>query len=226
MTRRHRKPQLWLLAITLAASIGGALGSQAALAQSPGPHPTLDQFYQAAHFADAPAVYVVLVDTSGSMMTDGMYNKVRQYLASFEKSLSPKDTVTYFTFSSAVSGPYFGAGSLPPVASGSYTDFGPALAQALSTLSAAADNGGSIGGVFLMSDGIIDAPPTDQTYLTLGSPGWSALRKSATALASRMAVTGYRLQRRRKSPAQETEPGHVADRPPPTLPLARAYKPY
>ena len=31
-------------------------------------------------------------------------------MASFEKSLSPKDTVTYFTFSSAVSGPYFRSG--------------------------------------------------------------------------------------------------------------------
>jgi hypothetical protein len=153
----------------------------------------LDQFYQAVHFADAPAAYVVLVDTSGSMMADGMYDKVRQYMASFEASLSPKDTVTYFTFSSAVSGPYSRARSLPPVTSGDYTDFGPAFAQALSTLSAAADRGISVGGLFLMSDGIIDAPPTDRAYLTLNSPGWSALRKSATALASRMAVTGYGL---------------------------------
>ena len=194
MARRHRKLWLRLLAATLAASMGGVLiGGQAALAGSPDQPSTLNQFYQAVHLADAPAAYVVLVDTSGSMMTDGMYDKVRQYMASFERSLSPEDTVTYFTFSSAVSGPYPRARSLPPVASGDYTDFGPAFAQALSTLSAAADSGVSVGGLFLMSDGIIDAPPTDQAYLTLRSPGWSSLRKSATALASRMAVTGYGL---------------------------------
>jgi len=175
--------------------MGGVLiGGQAALAAgSPGPPPTLNQFYQAIHFADTPAVYVVLVDTSGSMTTDGMYVKVRQFLATFEKSLSAKDSVTYFTFGSAISGPYPTVHSLPAVASGDYTDFGPALAQALSTMSAAADSGVGVGGLFLMSDGIIDAPPTDRRYQTLGSPGWSALRKSATALASRMAITGYGL---------------------------------
>jgi len=196
MTKRHGKSQIWLLAAMLAASIGGALiGGRAALAVSPGPPSTLDQFYQSVHFADAPAAYVVLVDTSGSMTTDGMYNQVRQYLANFEKSLSPKDTVTYFTFSSAVSGPYSTANSLPRVASGAYTDFGPALAQALATLSAAADNGVDVGGLFLMSDGIIDAPPSDREYQALASPGWAAIRKSAAALAPRMSVTGYGLTR-------------------------------
>jgi len=185
---------LWLLTVTLVATASaGYVGEQAAMAAGSGPLPTLDQFYEAVHFPEASAAYVVLVDTSGSMMTDGMYSQVRQYLAGFEKSLSPKDTVTYFTFSSAVSGPYSSARALPPVASGNYTDFGPALAAALSTLSAAADNGVSVGGLFLMSDGIIDAPPTDQAYLTLGSPGWSELRKTAATLQNRMAVTGYGL---------------------------------
>lgn len=199
MTRRYRKPLLWLLVAMLAASAGGAsmggalIDSQAALTGTPGPPSTLDQFYQAIHFADAPAAYVVLVDTSGSMTTDGMYGKVRHFLAGFEKSLSPKDTVTYYTFSSAVSGPYSAALSLPSVASGGYTDFGPALAQGISRLSAAADSGVGVGGLFLMSDGIIDAPPTDREYQTLGSSGWSALRKAATALSSRMSVTGYGL---------------------------------
>lgn len=168
------------------------IGSPVAFA---GTAPTLDQIYQALHVDSIPAAYVFLIDTSSSMMGDGMYVRAKRFVHSFQATLSPHDLVTYYTFDSSVRGPYRNTHSLPATANGAFTDFGPAIARALGTLSAAADRGIQVGGLFLLSDGILDAPNTDTSYRTLHSPGWSQLRAAATVIERQMTLDGYGLTR-------------------------------
>ena len=62
----------------------------------------------------------------------------------------------------------------------------------LDTLNDAADDGIRVGGVFLLSDGII-AAKGDLEYRTLNSQGWATLRKDAVKLEKRMTLTAYGL---------------------------------
>ena len=108
----------------------GAIGLASVPAQAARPRSTVDQIYRVLHVADIPAAYVILVDTSASMQSDGMYPQVKHYLKRFDETLPKQDQVHYFTFAASVGGPFPNAAGLPSTARVNGTDFGPALADA------------------------------------------------------------------------------------------------
>ncbi|MEU3461112.1 vWA domain-containing protein [Streptomyces sp. NPDC006733] len=141
------------------------------------------------------AHYAVLIDTSGSMESNGYYQRVLQVLPQFIGSLTVRDQVCLITFSS-------GAGdcslvskseaeqqlrNLPQHATGVGSNFGRAFKSALDGLRRA---GADTAGVLLLSDAELNAPD-DTSYKALDSSGWSQLRQEATSLPGSPSVTGY-----------------------------------
>lgn len=149
------------------------------------------------------AELVILVDTSLSMSASwgGLYPTVKQVLPRFLSALArqePQDTVGVVTFGTAADtqtvylGPPATNINLPADATSDGTDFGAAFQHALDILSQApADI--KVGGVLLLSDGILNAPG-DRRYdggSGYAAPGWHRLRARARGLG--MTVTGYGL---------------------------------
>lgn len=152
------------------------------------PAPTREQIYAQLGVDQVPADYVILVDTSGSMVTDNRYANVRTVLGQFLSGLSPSDYVAAYTFDSYTQVRYVGQATNPgaivnrlptgPNPHGA-TDIGAALEQALNEL----DRPGAspIATVVLLTDGK-QAAPAGSKYLATDSPAWTELKTRAAAL--------------------------------------------
>jgi hypothetical protein len=200
MLRKALRRAVATLAVALTSFLLSPLATAAAAIRQGGTEPTQQQLFQTLGVADEPAAYVILVDTSGSMQQSGHYQQVIGALPHFLASLDPDDLVALYTFDTvpnavqadlAKPSPSVLA-NLPASADGAWTDFGLVFAQALRVLSTAPADV-HIGGIVLLSDGLIDAPD-DVAYETLKSPGWAGLQRQAAGLAGRMALSGYGIQ--------------------------------
>ncbi|MFI5906484.1 VWA domain-containing protein [Dactylosporangium sp. NPDC051541] len=152
------------------------------------PAPTREDIYKQLGVDDVAADYVVLVDTSGSMGANGLYNNVRGVLNTFLGGLAPNDYVALYTFDNKPQWRYGNkAGNrdailnaLPtaPTTDG-MTDIGRAIEQALNELnrSGAAD----IATVVLLTDGE-QAAPADSPYVSTTAPAWQNLKTRAASL--------------------------------------------
>jgi von Willebrand factor type A domain len=139
--------------------------------------------------ADAvSADYVVLVDTSGSMADDGLYDQVSKTLGSFLQGLSSSDYLAIYTFDEVAIPRYLGqAGStaaamahLPPAptVNGS-TDIGAAIEAALTELER--PDAANVASVVLLTDGA-HSPPSGSQYPSSSGPEWAALKDRADRL--------------------------------------------
>lgn len=139
-----------------------------------------------------PADYVVIVDTSSSMIDQGRYQLVRSGLVDMVGSLAPDDRLAVITFDSAPqvrrgltpigADPQTIVSSLPATPSGTATDIGAALGSAVDLMER-----GDLrqqGAVLLFTDGRIDTSP-GSAYATADTPGWAALKQRASALQQR-----------------------------------------
>lgn len=148
------------------------------------------------------ADYVVLIDTSKSMLKENRYSRVLDALDGFVGALSPGDRLTLITFDAIPTVFYAGpvgedptsiVGRLPREPGGNYTDIGAALRAAVDELGrpGAAD----VRTLIVLTDGVHD--PTGGTLFP-GKTGeaWSRLRESADGITGRhlrvypMALTG------------------------------------
>lgn len=161
--------------------------------------PTRADVYGALGLAEQSADYVVLVDVSGSMAKDGLYDSVRSTLRSFLQGMSPRDHVALFTFDAKTQPRYVGparpvdkiVAALPDTPTpGGDTDIGEALNSALTQL----ETSGSapVASVVLLTDG--EHAPADGSHYpkNTGAP-WDALHRRAQALAKGTDLSGYAL---------------------------------
>lgn len=146
-----------------------------------------------------PVLYVVAVDTSGSMQESGAYPAVATAITDLVGGLDPQDQISVITFDVAPRqcGPgVFAAADaeavtacLPPAATGEYTDVGRAFEQVLAVLEGTP---AALATVVLVSDGV-HQPGPGSPYPADGSaedPAWRALADRADTLP---AVAAYAL---------------------------------
>jgi hypothetical protein len=188
----------WVIAVTLAVVL--ALGVLAPAAAAQPPAPTQQDVFGLLGIDDVPADYVVLIDISGSMSTDGRYDKVRDTLGSFLAGTTSLDHVAVYTFDDSVSLRYSGPGGQPsavlaqlPSGPGSGgTDIGGAIAGALGELERS--DAASVGSVVLLTDGE-NAPPAGAQYSTdFDTTAWPGLTDRVKKLTgSGHSIQGYAL---------------------------------
>ncbi len=150
---------------------------------------SLAQVFATLSITAQPSDYIVIVDTSASMVDQGRYQLVKSGLSRMAKALRPDDRVAVITFdtgptvrrplSSVGSKPDAIASSLPGTPNGQGTDIGSALNAALNLMQGTSLR--SRVAVLLFTDGKIDTPPTSP-YATASSPGWAGLHERAATL--------------------------------------------
>ncbi len=157
----------------------------------------VDEVVGALGLASEPADYVLLVDTSGSMNTDGRYVKVRSQLRTLLGGLDSDDRVSLLTFDSTVVKRYRGElgtnpekvlSHLPATASGDHTDIGAAIDEGLVQLESADTH--RLAALILITDGVVDTLPTSR-YAKADSPSWKKLKTRAGALESNHELAAY-----------------------------------
>lgn len=167
-------------------------------APSPSP-PTLQGVLKALGLDNAPADYVVVVDTSGSMQDAGLYPRVRDALAAFLTALRPADHLSLLTFDSAATlrftgeigaDPQRALAQLPLTADGKATDIGAGIDAGLAELERPGAH--EVGAVVLMTDGKHD-PLRGSAYPTTSGPAWDSLVIRARRLSARHHVSSYAL---------------------------------
>ena len=160
---------------------------------------TLADVEHALNVDAVPVDYVVVVDTSGSMQSSGLYPQVKGALGSFLKALKPTDHLSLLTFDSAATLRYTGAvganriaalSQLPPTATGQRTDIGSGIEAGLAELERPDAN--VVGAIVLLTDGLVDTDP-GSLYPRATSPAWGALRVRAAKIATRHRVASYAL---------------------------------
>jgi hypothetical protein len=196
---RFRKLFTWC---TLAGLIAVALpGGPAAAAP-----PTLDDIYQKLGVDNVSAEYVILVDESLSMKTDGLYDHVLTSLRQFFAALAPQDDVTLVTIADnaqviwqgkAGTSPDSLVGKLPPAPTGQHTDLGLGIQAAIDALEQHPTD--PIASVVLLTDGQHDPAPGSPYPLTEGY-AWQQLIARAAKLKAQ--VDPYAIQLRGQSGAQ------------------------
>lgn len=153
------------------------------------------------HANKIPAEIVLLVDISQSMSSSGgpypaLLREVPRFLKHLAKQ-DPQDLVAVVEFGARAAtqeiylGSPLGKVTLPPRATSIGTDFGFAFQKALDILTEAPPRI-RVGGVLLLSDGVLFAP-RDRVYgggLGYHAPGWASLRSRVPGLKP---VTGYGL---------------------------------
>jgi hypothetical protein len=188
-------------AAVLAAVLAGAVVAGAVVAGGPaaaGPDVSREEIFARLGVDRVPADYVILVDTSGSMVEDNRYGAVRSTLLPFLAGLSESDRVALYTFDARPTLQYQGPAGDPaavvaqlppgPTPDGP-TDIGAALDAALREVER--PDAAAVGTVVLVTDGTQDAPPASD-YLSTGSPAWAGLADRARALTGRT-VNAYAL---------------------------------
>lgn len=192
-----RRIGVWLSLIVVAALTLG--GVQPARADNTGIPQTVDELLEIYGIANVPADYVVVVDTSGSMMgATPIYPAVRQAYASFAAAIGDQDHLSVITFDTNAVVQFNGklgegrnreaaASALPEVAKGARTDIGAALNAALDRLQRA--DAAPVQTVVFLTDGKIDAP--NSPYRTLGSPAWQQLAQRAAQIEGGRSLAVY-----------------------------------
>jgi von Willebrand factor type A domain len=188
----------WVTAVTLAVVLALGVLAPAAVAQPAAP--TQQDVFGLLGVDQVPADYVVLIDISGSMSTDGRYDKVRGTLGSFLGGTTSLDHVAVYTFDDSVSLRYSGPGGQPdavlaqlPSGPGSGgTDIGGAIAGALGELERS--NAALVGTVVLLTDGE-NAPPAGAQYPTdYDTTAWPGLTDRVKKLTGAgHSIQGYAL---------------------------------
>ncbi len=169
--------------VTAAAALLLALSSSPAITQND--DPSRAEVLASLGSDRVPADYVVLLDTSGSMLQDNRYTTAVPSLGGLFEALSAEDHVALYTFDSAPNLEYQGPsrsapellGKLPPAPNpGGATDLGKAMAAALQELRR--DGAAPVANVVVITDGAHDAAP-GSPYADSTGPEWDALRQQA-----------------------------------------------
>jgi hypothetical protein len=151
--------------------------------------PATEEAYRALKVDEQPALYVFLIDTSGSMETDGRYAAVRQSLPAFFAALAPTDQVATVVFAGDAVETYHGpAGEspdqlmtkvkLPARADGDNTDLGRAFEKAVSVL---AGSDLPVASLVLLTDGK-HRPQQGSRYKYTTGTSWNTLRARASTI--------------------------------------------
>ncbi|RLK54573.1 vWA domain-containing protein [Actinokineospora cianjurensis] len=152
------------------------------------------EVYRDLGLADAPAEFVVLVDTSASMATDHRYDSTREALRGLLNALPASDTVTVITFDTdphvvdlpPQNRPAAVDRMPPPI--GEATDTGKAISLAVDILKTSTAAGG--GAIVMLTDGKT-APPNASAYSSPDSAAWRDLVGRGRELADR--VRGFTI---------------------------------
>ncbi|MDG9710479.1 vWA domain-containing protein [Streptomyces sp. DH10] len=192
-----------LVLTALATTASGTTPTVARTAADPvraGSEPSRSEIYSELGLDRVPADYVVLVDISGSMLSNGRYSSVRSALLPFLKGLSPRDYVALFTFGDKAEPVYLGhpsdpkdiIGKLPAEAGPSnvQTDIGAALDRGLGELER--PDAAEVGSIVMFTDGKHD-PPEGSKYPKSDGSAWKALRARADKLAAGHELAAYSL---------------------------------
>ncbi|MEU8080740.1 vWA domain-containing protein [Catellatospora citrea] len=150
---------------------------------------------------DTRAYHLILLDTSGSMATKGLYPRVHDALLGFLSSLPRNDTIAVLPFA-GTPGAYCERSlaedvysivrdCVPPDAKGDWTDLGGAFAAALDHLSTVDV---SLSSLIVVTDDEHDPGPDDSDYPppAKGVPAWDVLAARARSLPG--VVVPYALQ--------------------------------
>ncbi|WP_250292935.1 vWA domain-containing protein [Frankia sp. CiP1_Cm_nod1] len=168
---------------------------------APDPQPGVPQMDRAAvmaalHVDDVPADYVVLVDTSASMAAGGLAGQVSHFLRGFVAGLAPSDRFVLIGFDVApavlYAGPAAGAAGavdrLPRVPTGTHTDIGAAVREAVDELGR--HDASPVAAVFLLTDGR-HQPPPNSGFPTGDDRPWQLLGDDARQRLDVTKVHGY-----------------------------------
>jgi hypothetical protein len=176
----------WLRRVGIALCAGVlmvAFGPPAAAAEPTSP----DDMHKQLGIDDVPADYVLLVDVSGSMR-GSRYQTLKDGLRKFLAAVAPQDQVSLVTFAESAKVVWRGTAGrapdtvvskLPAEATGTSTDIGRALEQAVKILSR--DGAPSIATVVLLTDGR-HQPRSGSPYPFERGYAWDQLRKEASTL--------------------------------------------
>lgn len=158
---------------------------------------TTDELLAIYGITDAPADYVVAVDTSGSMsQAPAIYPAVRRAYASFVKAVGDQDHLSVITFDTSPTVQFNGRlgphradaeAALPRRARGAHTDIGAAVDAALERMGRA--DAATVQTLVFLTDGRIEAP--DSPYAKKRSAAWKRLRSRADKLAATRSVAVY-----------------------------------
>ena len=185
--------------LTAGALVALALVSVPATASAAPDQDSLDDVVSALKVARKPSDYVIVVDTSGSMTTDGRYAKVKTALRSLLQELKPDDHVSLVTFDTGAKvlyrgniskGRYGALEALPVTPTGDLTDIGAGISAGLGELEAPGAK--DLGALVLITDGKLDTAEGSD-YRTADSAGWSKLRKRAEAISAKHQIAGYAI---------------------------------
>lgn len=146
---------------------------------------TVDELAPGLGIQDEPTDYVVMVDTSVSMVRDGRWGNAGTALEGLLANLKAEDHVTLITFDDGARTVWQGDApddatvlldALPAAPTGDQTDIGAAIDEAVVALSR--EGGNVVAAVALLTDGRVDAA-ADSPYRDLNGPAWEELRLRA-----------------------------------------------
>lgn len=190
-----------LVASMMVVALAVGLGAPAVADDRGIPH-SVDELLRVYGITDEPADYVVVVDTSGSMMRpQPIYPAVRAVYEVFTRAIGDADHLAVVTFDTSAVVRFNGrmdaanrgaaASALPAEAKGARTDIGAALDAALERLER--PDGAPVQTLIFLTDGVIDAPGSG--YRTRGSEAWRQLGQRAERVdaAHSLAVYGAGL---------------------------------
>lgn len=192
--------RLLLVVLTLALLCAGPQAGAADTGATPG---SVNELLHAYGIEGSPADYVVVVDTSSSMMDPpALYRPVVRAYKQFVSAIGDKDQLSVITFDETPDLRFSGdlstrakrvtaAGALPAKADGVATDIGAALSAVLERLERPGSN--EVQTVIFLTDGRIHAPGSP--YASPSSPAWKALQRRASHVTSghRLSVYGAGL---------------------------------
>lgn len=188
------------LAILAALIVCALLGTWGTAHAETGKIPrTTDELLTAYGIGDQPSDFVVVVDTSGSMMDPpAIYPDVLRVYAEFVDAIGAQDHLAVITFDASAVVRFSGEvntperrsaakAALPPTANGGRTDIGAALDAALDRMERA--DAAQVQTLIFLTDGKIVA--SGSPYGTPGSPAWQELRARADRLAGSRTVSAF-----------------------------------
>ncbi|MGD7733499.1 VWA domain-containing protein [Propionibacteriaceae bacterium G57] len=142
-----------------------------------------------------PTGYVVLVDTSVSMQSDGRWGRVRSALGALAGQFGSDDVVSLITFDNGVTSTWEATSptssemlaKLPSKPTGTQTDIGAAIDAGVAALGKTARQ---VGAIVLLTDGQLDAAPGSK-YPTATSPSWQDLKARAASVSKDKQIGAY-----------------------------------
>jgi hypothetical protein len=160
---------------------------------------TVDSLAESLGIHDEPTDYIVVVDTSLSMASEGRWERAREALAGLLRNLRSEDYVTLITFDDGARTDFAGhvpadpgqlLNELPAAPTGDQTDIGTAIDEAVGALEREGAN--SVTAVALITDGRLD-PAAASLYQDAQSPAWDSLRSRADQLRQGRHVGAFAL---------------------------------